>query len=149
MTASESITATFLSPPTRAHCPSEIFRCLCTAFSEARGHPIERDVYLDGLKEVQRGEKIDTSEIVLTSTNTIEVRMRRNTLKMRATSKQLMGSPGYPMSRRAAANGAPYHPPPQRFGFALPGFRPMPHPPPGLPLIPPPMGPPLYGPMHR
>ncbi|EFN81753.1 Probable tyrosine-protein phosphatase F54C8.4 [Harpegnathos saltator] len=121
------------------------------AFGEARGYPVERDIYLTALKEVQRGEKIDTSKVALTPTSIIETpSTMRKTLKSRsALSLPMgrMGPPGYAMSRRSSANGAPY--PLQRYGYHMgppPGFRPMPPPPSGLPPIPPPMGPPLYGP---
>ncbi|XP_014482806.1 PREDICTED: protein enabled homolog [Dinoponera quadriceps] len=117
------------------------------AFGEARGYPVERQVYLAALKEVKRGEKIDTSKVVLQLTNITEIPspMKKNTLRTRPILKSPMGPPGFAIPRRGSANGAPY-PLPQRFGFVgpPPGFRPMP--PPGLPPLPPPMGPPLYGP---
>ncbi|XP_032683697.1 uncharacterized protein LOC116850030 [Odontomachus brunneus] len=111
------------------------------AFGEARGYPIERDIYLTALKAVQRGEKIDTSKVVLQPTNTILSPMKNT--KMRPPMGP-MGPPVFARLRRGSANGVLF--PPQRYGFVgpPPGFRPMP--PPGLPPIPPPVGPPHYGP---
>lgn len=132
-------------------CSNGIPRYFCSAFGEARGYPIERDIYLAALKEVQRGEKIDTSNIVLQPTNIIEIpsaTKKEARLELKP-SMGVMGPPGFAMSRRGAVNGALF--PPQRYGFAgpPPGFRPMP-PPPGWPPLPPPMDPPLYGPRpHR
>ncbi|XP_012541148.1 cleavage and polyadenylation specificity factor subunit 6 isoform X2 [Monomorium pharaonis] len=112
------------------------------AFGEARGYPVERDIYLSGLKEVQRGKKIDTSKVVLTP-NSVGAVTRKNP-RMRSLVKNSvgrpMGPPGYGMSRRGFANGGPFSP--QRFA-GPPGFGPMP-PPPGMPPIPP-MNPSLYG----
>ncbi|XP_071556324.1 uncharacterized protein [Temnothorax nylanderi] len=119
------------------------------AFGEARGYPVERDIYLAALQEVQRGEKIDTSKVVLTPDSTgVVATSRKITSKMRSLLKNSagrpMGPPKFPMSRRGFANGGPFSP--QRFGIAgpPPGFGPMPPPPPGMPPIPP-MSPPLYG----
>lgn len=124
------------------------------AFGEARGYPVERDIYLAALKEVQRGEKIDTSKIDLTLENpsNMSIPVRKNSLKARSVLEHQVGRqnpyatrpPAFAMRRRSFANGGPFAP--QRFGFAgpPPGFGPMP-PPPGMPPIPP-MVPPLYGP---
>ncbi|XP_011687672.1 PREDICTED: RNA/RNP complex-1-interacting phosphatase [Wasmannia auropunctata] len=112
------------------------------AFGEARGYPVERDVYLAALQEVQRGEKIDTSQVVLTP-DPIITSNKKNSLKIRPLLKNSSGRPmgrtlpAYAMSR-GFANGRPFSPP--RFAGPPPGFGPMP-PPPGMPPIPP-----LYGP---
>lgn len=126
---------------------NELFLCLYSAFGEARGYPVERDIYLTALQEVQRGEKIDTSEVALTPNSTgFAASARKNSSKVRSQLKNSagrpMGPPAYAMSRRGFVNGGP----PQRFDIAgpPPGFGPMP-PPPGMPPIPP-MSPPLYGP---
>lgn len=124
--------------------PSKIFLCLCSAFGEARGYPVERDIYLTALKEVQRGEKIDTSKIILTSNPVSVATVKKNTSKSRSMKNRLgrpnaMGPPGSAMQRRSFANGRPF--PSQRFGGPPPGFGPMP--PPGLPPIPP-IGPPSH-----
>lgn len=128
---------------------NEIFLCLYSAFGEARGYPVERDIYLAALQEVQRGEKIDTTKVVLTSysTGVPAPPTRKNPLKIRSmlknSSGRLMGPPGFAMSRRSFVNGGLFSS--QRFGIAgpPPGFGPMPPPP--MPPIPP-MSPPLYGP---
>lgn len=127
---------------------NEIFLCLCSAFGEARGHPVERDIYLTALQDVQRGEKIDTSKVVLTP-DSIAPSMKKNP-KARSPLKNPAGRPmgpaAFAMSRRGFANGGPF--PPQRFAGPPPPppprFGPMP-PPPGMPPIPP-ISPPLYGP---
>ncbi|XP_012222536.1 P30 adhesin isoform X2 [Linepithema humile] len=116
------------------------------AFGEARGYPVERDIYITALKEVQRGEKIDTSKIVLTSNPISAATVKKNMPKSRSAMKNRlgrpspMGPPGSAMQRRSFANGRPF--PSQRFGGPPPGFGPMP--PPGMPPIPP-IGPPRYG----
>ncbi|XP_011878748.1 PREDICTED: RNA/RNP complex-1-interacting phosphatase [Vollenhovia emeryi] len=116
------------------------------AFGEARGYPVERDIYLAALQQVQRGKKIDTSQVVLTpDVSAVIAPTRKTSLKMRSSVKTLlgrpMGPPGFAMSRRGFANGGPFAP--QRFAGPPPGFVPMP--PPGMPPIPP-MSPPPYGP---
>lgn len=119
--------------------------CLYLAFGDARGYPIERDIYLTALKELQCGERIDTSKVVLRSASPTAVPTKKNSLKNRSKSLAVgrpMGPPGFAMSRRNFANGGPFSP--QRFAGPPPGFGPMP--PPLMPPIPPPMGPPLYGP---
>ncbi|KAL0129968.1 hypothetical protein PUN28_001913 [Cardiocondyla obscurior] len=113
------------------------------AFGDARGYSIERDFYVTALQEVQRGKKIDTSKVVLTSAS---ASLPRRNPKIRSLLNNLvdrpMGLPRFgPMLRRGFANGGPFSP--QRFG-PPPGYGPMP-PPPGMPSIPP-MSPPLYGP---
>lgn len=127
---------------------NEIFLCLYAAFGEARGYPIERDIYLAALQEVQRGEKIDTSKVILTPNSIgVAAHSRKNSLKVRSQLKnlsgRLMGPPAFAMSRRGFVNGRPFSS--QRFGIAgpPPGFGPLP--PPGMPPIPL-MSPPLYGP---
>ncbi|KAL6262744.1 hypothetical protein P5V15_005535 [Pogonomyrmex californicus] len=111
------------------------------AFGEARGHPVERDIYLSDLKKAKRGEKIDTSRVILTTENPAGVSTKRNSQKARS----LKNPTGRPMPRRGFVNGGPF--PPQRYGIAgpPPGFGPMSPPLPGMPPIPP-MSPPLYGP---
>lgn len=114
------------------------------AFGDARGYPIERDIYLSALEELQCVEKIDTSKVILRpkSPPTIVSPKKRARLSKNPTGRP-MGPPGFAMSRRSFANGGPFSP--QRFAGPPPGFGPMP-PPLGIPPIPPPMGPPLYGP---
>lgn len=128
---------------------NEIFLCLHSAFGEARGYPVERDIYLAALQDVQRGEKIDTSKVVLTPDSTgVAVSTKKIPSKIRSPLKnpaRPMGPPGFTVSRRGFANDRPFSS--QRFGIAgpPPGFGSMPGPPPGMPPIPP-MSPPLYGP---
>ncbi|XP_012281096.1 uncharacterized protein LOC105700088 [Orussus abietinus] len=117
------------------------------AFEEARGHTFDREIFVNDLKKVPKGEKIDTSKV----TRSQPVPMRKMLLKDHTLKRfgrhHLMGPPGPPgfvppPGRRGfAANGAPY---PQPFGFRPPGgFGPM-GPPPG-PMPPPPPGP-MFGP---
>ena len=125
------------------------------AFSEARGYAIEREIYLNALKETPLGEKIDTNKVIpnplLTSRPEItkrgKIRLSFNYPADRAAmGSYLMGPPGFARARRSFAKDGPF--PPHGFGFGGPprGFRPMP-PPLGMPPIPPPPGPPpLYGP---
>lgn len=128
---------------------NEIFLCLCSAFGEARGYPVERDIYLNALQGVQRGEKIDTSKVALTP-SPVGVSPRKSSMKMRSLLKNSvgrpMGPPGFAMSRRGFVNGGPFSH--QRYGMVGPpgplGFGPMP-PPLGMPPIPP-MSPPHYRP---
>lgn len=112
------------------------------AFGEARGHPLERDIYLTSLKDVQRSGKIDTSKIVLTSNpvETVKKNTKSRSMKNRLGRPSMMGPPGSAMQRRGFANGRPF--PSQRFGGPPQGFGPMP--PPGMPPLPPPIGPPHY-----
>lgn len=97
------------------------------------------------MKEVQPGEKIDTSKIVLTS-NPISVATTKKkidtrlAMKNRLSRQSPMGPPGPAMQRRGYANGRPF--PSQRFGGPPPGFGPLP--PPGMPPLPPPLPPPHY-----
>lgn len=120
---------------------NEIFLCLYSAFGEARGYRVERDVYLTALQEVQRGEKIDTSKVILTPDSTgVAAPTRKNPSKIRSKNSagrpSPMGPSAFAMSRRGPFS-------PQRFA-GPPGFGPMPLPP-GMPPIPP-MSPALYGP---
>ncbi|KAK2584094.1 hypothetical protein KPH14_006537 [Odynerus spinipes] len=125
------------------------------AFEEARGYPIERDAYIAALKEIPRGEKIDTSKITLSTPSNLATSLRRVSSKARSALKHPGGRPAaYPMGppppgfappRRGFVNGAPYPHQPFGFGIPPPGFGSMPPHPPGMPLPPPP-GPPMYGP---
>ncbi|KYN08402.1 hypothetical protein ALC62_00599 [Cyphomyrmex costatus] len=120
-------------------------------FGEARGYPVERDIYLTALQEVQRGTKIDTSKVVLTqSPISVTASTRKTPSKNRSQLKNLanrpMGPPIYAISRRGFANGRPFSS--QRFARGIAGpplFGPIPPPPSGMPPIPL-MNPPLYGP---
>ncbi|XP_070170474.1 RNA/RNP complex-1-interacting phosphatase [Polyergus mexicanus] len=114
------------------------------AFGDARGYPIERDIYLSALKELQCGKRIDTSKVVLRSKNPTAFPTKKNSRSLKNLTDRSMGPSGFAMSRRSFANGGPFSP--QRFAGPPPGFGPMPPPPLGMPPIPPPMGPPLYGP---
>ncbi|KAG5340957.1 PTP5 phosphatase, partial [Acromyrmex heyeri] len=133
----------------KAYRPNEIFLCLYPAFGEARGYPIERDIYLTALQEVQRGEKIDTSKVVLTPDPISVAASTRKSPKrsLKNLSGRPMGPPIFTIPRRGFANGRPFSS--QRFGRGIagppPGFGPMPPPPSGMPPIPL-MSPPLYGP---
>ncbi|XP_047351917.1 RNA/RNP complex-1-interacting phosphatase-like isoform X3 [Vespa velutina] len=129
------------------------------AFEEARGYPIYRDAYVAALKEIPRGEKIDTNKINLFNPSTTrkenysipvrrvldQYRLRLKHPKGRPVPYPMGPPPGFKPHRRGFTNGAPY--PPQPFGFGAPplGFGSMPPHPPGMPLPPPP-GPPMYGP---
>ncbi|RLU25946.1 hypothetical protein DMN91_002109 [Ooceraea biroi] len=117
------------------------------AFEEARGYPVERDIYLSALKEVQRGKKIDTSKTIMMPTNPTIV-TKKNSLKIRSSLKNLtdrsdrfsVGPPTFSMSRRGFANGGPFSS--QRFAGPPTTFGHMPPPPPDMPPISPPhMGP--------
>lgn len=112
------------------------------AFGDARGYPIERDIYLTALKELQCSERIDTSKVVLRSASPTAVPTKKKARSLKNRTGRPMGPPAFTMSRRSFANGGPFSP--QRFAGPPPGFGPMP--PPLMPPIPPPMGPPLYGP---
>ncbi|XP_018313628.1 cleavage and polyadenylation specificity factor subunit 6 isoform X2 [Mycetomoellerius zeteki] len=118
------------------------------AFGEARGYPIERDIYLTALQEVQRGEKIDTNKIVLMPDPiSLTASTRKNSKRSLKNSGRPMGPPIFAMPRRGFANGRPFSS--QRFARGIagppPGYGPMPPPPSGMPPIPL-MSPPLYGP---
>lgn len=132
----------------KAYRPNEIFLCLYPAFGEARGYPIERDIYLTALQEVQRGEKIDTNKIVLMPDPiSLTASTRKNSKRSLKNSGRPMGPPIFAMPRRGFANGRPFSS--QRFARGIagppPGYGPMPPPPSGMPPIPL-MSPPLYGP---
>ncbi|XP_046749442.1 probable tyrosine-protein phosphatase F54C8.4 [Diprion similis] len=133
-----------------------------TAFQEARGHPVERDIYINDLKTIPKGKKLDTKEINLESSS-MPVRGHKRIPK-RVNPMGPMGPPGPPgfhPPRRGFPNGRPFPPPHlDHFGYGPPAFNPpMPlRPPrPPRPLRPPmspvpprpPMPPPLgvsYGP---
>ena len=118
------------------------------AFEDARGYPIEREIYINALKRTPR-EKIDTSKIGLSNRISSEVISNRP-MRFKHTNRHTpytMGPPGFVPPRRGFVKDGPFSPP--HFGFGgppPPGFRPIP-PPPGMPSIPPPSGPPpIYGP---
>ncbi|XP_035722798.1 probable tyrosine-protein phosphatase F54C8.4 isoform X1 [Vespa mandarinia] len=129
------------------------------AFEEARGYPIYRDAYVAALKEIPRGEKIDTNKINLFNPSTTrkenysipvrrvldQYRIRLKHPKGRPVPYPMGPPPGFKPHRRGFTNGAPYPPQPFGFGAPPPGFGSMPPHPPGMPLPPPP-GPPMYGP---
>ncbi|CAL7945642.1 unnamed protein product [Xylocopa violacea] len=109
------------------------------AFEEARGYPIEREIYVTALKRTPR-EKLDTSKPTLSTLN-----MSGKTV-MRWSFRQGRPSPYSIEGRRRFAKDGPFSLP--HFGYAgpPPGFRPRPSPP-HIPPIPPLSGPlPLYGP---
>ncbi|XP_076245262.1 uncharacterized protein LOC143185858 [Calliopsis andreniformis] len=129
----------------------EVEECI-KAFTEARGYPIEREIYINALKKTPRDQKIDTSNISLDSP--VSNVITRNLYRERSSFKRLkfrqespMGPPsGFVPARRGFAKDGPFSP--QHFGFGGPpsGFRPMP-PLPGIPPMPPPPGlPRMYGP---
>lgn len=137
------------------------------AFRAARGYPIERQNYVNDLRRVPCGRKIDTTKVNASP----NARIRKVPVKRRPPNHHgirpppppyLMGppGPGFPPAppRRGFANGGPF-PPPPRFNYPAPpqpGYGPRlagPPPPPGSrfgprlgprmamrPPIPPPMG---------
>ncbi|XP_076160419.1 uncharacterized protein LOC143143250 [Ptiloglossa arizonensis] len=117
------------------------------AFTEARGYPIEREMYLNALKKTPRDKKIDTSTIRLESfpvSRTKTFKRVKNSVFKRPRHRPVndtMLLPGFVSLRRGFANDGPSSPQ-HHFGFGgpPPGFRPMPPIPP-LP-VPPPMYPP-------
>ncbi|XP_020288464.1 RNA/RNP complex-1-interacting phosphatase [Pseudomyrmex gracilis] len=125
------------------------FRESVKAFGEARGYPVERNIYLDALKEIQPGDRIETSKINLSQISTPATGRKR--IRLRKTRVVYPSGSTLSAMRRNFANGRPF--PSQRFG-PPPAFGPIPPPPPhGMldwPLPPPPMGPPPppppYGP---
>lgn len=145
MTMTMNLYFAFVNLSIKPSAQNEIFLCLCSAFGEARGYPVERDIYLTALQHAQRGEKIDTSKVILTPDPIgVAASTRKSSSKVRSllrnSAGRPMGPPAFAMSRRGYANGGPFSP--QRFAGPPPGFGPMP-PPPGMPPIPP-MS--LYGP---
>lgn len=112
------------------------------AFEEARGYPIEREIYISALKRTP-GTKIDTSKITISNPTSSEV-VNKRVMRFRYSSRPpyTIGPPGFMPPRRDFAKDGPFSPPHFGYGGPPPGFRP-----PGLPSIPPPAGPPpLYGP---
>ncbi|XP_048509603.1 RNA/RNP complex-1-interacting phosphatase isoform X2 [Athalia rosae] len=113
-----------------------------TAFQEARGYPLERDVYLNDLKITPKGAKLDTKSIILDA--------RSNLPRSRISDPYApMGPHVFHPSRRGFPNGRPFLPPgppppshDQFNRFNGPTFNP---PMPPMPLMPPPLGAP-YGP---
>ncbi|XP_043260478.1 RNA/RNP complex-1-interacting phosphatase-like [Colletes gigas] len=121
----------------------ELDNCL-KAFGEARGYPIEREIYLNALKKTPRDKKIDTSKVSLKSPPPLsfEAEKMRSLFKMSRNQSvpNTMGPPGFLPLRRGFAKNGPY--PLPRFGFGGPSqdFRSMP------PIPPPPGSLPMYGP---
>ncbi|XP_015433575.1 PREDICTED: RNA/RNP complex-1-interacting phosphatase-like isoform X1 [Dufourea novaeangliae] len=124
------------------------------AFVEARGYPIEREIYINAVKKTPQHKKIDTSKVSLESNNNplglpsasstpnIVKRVARpslNSLGGRSASFT-MGPPGFAPLRRGFGTENSFRS--QHFGFGgpPPRFRHMP------PIPPPPGPPPMYGP---
>ncbi|XP_015602895.1 RNA/RNP complex-1-interacting phosphatase [Cephus cinctus] len=117
------------------------------AFQEARGYPIERENYVESLKQVPRGEKIDTSHVVLVE------RRNRNVVGKKGSKRERKRKPNtssasreswrsaptsYQSSRRGFPEGSSYQQPYPFDGAEFGLFAPMmpPLPPPSLSAVP-------------